>query len=262
MKILIDSDLEVVYKVGHRCEPVMYYVEGEPIQYKKDAVAYCIKNEIDPSVITKEKSYFSLEYTLQAVDEILEELFDIIEQRHQYENQVEHFLTGKENFRKDADPEYKANRKDKEKPRYFNEVREHLFKEYDAKQVEGLEADDLIGIRAGELRKEEEDYIIISGDKDLDQIPGLHYNSRHKKFYEVTADEGERYIWQQMLTGDRADNVKGIDKVGDKTALKWMEGVKTEHLKGFVKSEYLVRGIIDRFESNLICLTILQEERK
>ena len=124
-----------------------------------------------------------------------------------------------------------------------------------------MEADDLIGIRAGELRKQGEDYIVISGDKDLDQIPGLHYNARHKKFYEVTDDEGIRYIWQQMLTGDAADNVKGIKGIGDKTALKMMLDVKTEDLQELVTRSYKDADIHGRFDSNLICLTILQESK-
>lgn len=55
------------------------------------------------------------------------------------------YLTGKESFRKEIDPTYKENRKDKKKPVHFDVLRQYLMDKYDAKEAKnGFECDDCL----------------------------------------------------------------------------------------------------------------------
>ena len=79
------------------------------------------------------------------------------------------YLSGGNNFRKTIDPQYKANRLGKPKPKWLETCREHLVTKWNAVVTDGIEADDALGIA------QREDTIICSLDKDLLQIPGNHY---------------------------------------------------------------------------------------
>ena len=85
-------------------------------------------------------------------------------------------LTGKGNFRDEiaVTAPYKGNRKDAEKPKHYKLIRDYLVYSWDAVIWEGMEADDAIAIEATELAG---DGVIVSLDKDLDQVVGWHYNS-------------------------------------------------------------------------------------
>jgi 5'-3' exonuclease len=137
------------------------------------------------------------------------------------------FLTGSTNFRKDiavTEP-YKGNRKDVKKPKHLPLLREYLQSAWAAKVSDNQEADDDIAIRATELGEES---LIVSIDKDFNQIPGWHYNFVKKLKSYVTPEEGLRFFYKQILTGDSADNVKGLFRVGDVKATKMLAEAKTE----------------------------------
>ena len=137
------------------------------------------------------------------------------------------FLTGKTNFRYDVavtEP-YKGNRKGKEKPKHLPLLREYLQTAWAAKVSEGQEADDDIAIRATQLK---DDCIIVSIDKDFKQVSGWHYNFVKKEKSYVTPEEGLRFFYKQILTGDAADNIKGLHRVGDVKATKMLADAKTE----------------------------------
>ena len=131
------------------------------------------------------------------------------------------FLTGKNNFRYTIYPEYKAHRP-KEKPFWLEKCRQYLIATFNAEVVNGQEADDALGIA------QTEDTIICSIDKDLLMIPGRHYNFVKDEFQEVTNDSGMRHFYMQCLTGDRSDNIKGIEQIGPKKAEKILIGCITE----------------------------------
>lgn len=119
--------------------------------------------------------------------------------------------TDKSNFRFDIFPQYKANRV-AEKPKFYYELRDFLQEDYDAEMVFGMEADDALGIA------QTEDSIIVSIDKDLDQIPGAHYNFVKETPYMVSDYDALRFFYYQLLVGDRSDNVPGCPKIGPKRA--------------------------------------------
>ena len=128
-------------------------------------------------------------------------------------------LTGKGNFRNDyaVTVPYKGNRAKLKKPQHLETLRQHLLTEWDALLAEGEEADDAISIRATTLG---DDAIIVSLDKDFDQVQGWHYNFVKKDMYYITEQEGLLNFYMQFLTGDRVDNILGVKGIGPVKALK------------------------------------------
>jgi len=128
-------------------------------------------------------------------------------------------LTGKNNFRYEiaTTVPYKGNRVDKPKPKHLASLRSHLVREWRASISEGEEADDTIAIEATLLGDE---CVIVSLDKDLDQIVGWHYNFVKKIGYYIKQEEALVKLYTQMLTGDAADNIKGLMGIGPVKAAK------------------------------------------
>jgi len=137
------------------------------------------------------------------------------------------FLTGKGNFRYDlaVTHPYKGNRKDVEKPQHLEAIRKHMIKAWEAVVSKGEEADDLIGIAATEIGPEA---IIVTVDKDMLQIPCRHYNPTKGEHRVVSEEDGMKFFYKQILTGDRADNIKGLYGVGPAKAEKIVAECKTE----------------------------------
>lgn len=126
------------------------------------------------------------------------------------------------NFRYKIDPSYKANRV-QPKPKHYEVLKEYLLVEHKAKIAHGMEADDAMGIAQDKNWDGAPTTVICTIDKDLNQIPGLHYSwpilrngaeIREGKLFLTNPDEGALFFWRQMLIGDTADNIKGIDGIG------------------------------------------------
>ena len=118
------------------------------------------------------------------------------------------YLTGSDNFRYSVYPDYKANRKDVPKPTWLQSVRAHLVTEWGAKVINGIEADDQLGI---DQMMYDGTSIIASIDKDLLMIPGFHYNFVKQEMRTVSPLEGLRHFYTQLIMGDRSDNIPGYD---------------------------------------------------
>src|SRR5262249_39010946 len=97
--------------------------------------------------------------------------------------------------------------------------------------VEGVEADDVIGTLAKRAKAAGIDTTISTSDKDLAQLvePGITIvNTMSNETLDeagVLAKFGVRanqILDLLTLTGDAVDNVPGVDKVGPKTAAKWL----------------------------------------
>ncbi len=128
------------------------------------------------------------------------------------------YLTGKNNFRYDIATiaPYKGNRT-APKPAHLADLRQHLVDQWGAVVIHGQEADDAIAIEATVLK---ESCIMVSVDKDFDQIEGWHYNFVKNKGYYITAQEGLINFYMQVLTGDGADNIMGLKGIGPVKAAK------------------------------------------
>ena len=102
-------------------------------------------------------------------------------------------------------------------------------------EVEGVEADDVIGTLAREAERAGMKVIVSTGDKDIAQLVNAHVtvvNTNPRSVEKEVLDEAgverkfgvkpERMIDYLTLIGDSVDNVPGVDKVGPKTAVKWL----------------------------------------
>ena len=116
--------------------------------------------------------------------------------------------------------------------------------------VPGIEADDAIGTLARIAAQTGHEVIISTGDKDLAQLVDEHVTLINTMSNEkldvagVLAKFGvppERIIDYLTLTGDTVDNVPGVEKVGPKTAAKWI----AEHgsLDGVIAAAASIKGV-------------------
>jgi len=148
-------------------------------------------------------------------------------------------LGGPDNFRVDLYPKYKANRSKSKstRPDWFLDLKSDVVNEYDGCVLtDNCEADDMVRIWANECKQP---YVIVTVDKDLDCIEGLHYNPRKKETYTIDKDYADYFYWKQLLMGDSVDNIPGIPKVGPKKAEKMLDGTTLPaHRKEIVCKAY------------------------
>ena len=139
-------------------------------------------------------------------------------------------------FRSEAFPAYKAQREETpEDIRKAVPIIKELLKAYriPVLQVDGFEADDVIGTLATKAGEQGIDCYMLTPDKDYGQLVNDHvfiYRPRHGGGYETM---GEREVREKYgipssksvidllaLMGDSADNFPGCPGVGEKTAVK------------------------------------------
>lgn len=177
------------------------------------------------------------------------------------------FVSGKNNFRHEIYPNYKANRT-QPSPKWREDCRQHLIEKWGAIEATGCEADDLCGIY------QSEDTIICGIDKDLLQIPGKHFSweiirkgkiVREAGFKEVSKIEGLRTFYKQVLTGDTSDNIIGIHGVGPVKASKYIDHLEREDdmiqtvLEFYVETYGEYQIYMDNFQLNADLLWIMRE---
>lgn len=141
------------------------------------------------------------------------------------------FLSDKleNNFRFKIDPEYKANRKDARKPRWYKSIRQFLVDEFQAEYTTGQEADDALGIaQTANGPNRVGDSVICSIDKDLLQVLGNHYNITTREHQQVNYIDGLRNFYKQFLIGDRVDNIVGISGLGTVKAGRILDPLQDE----------------------------------
>ncbi|QRF59380.1 DNA polymerase I [Variovorax paradoxus] len=137
-------------------------------------------------------------------------------------------------FRDDWYPEYKANRSPMP-----DDLRSQIDPIHEVVKLLGwpvlsvpdVEADDVIGTLAKLAAAQGIEVIVSSGDKDLSQLVDEHItiidtmNGKKRDVAGVTAEFGvppNLMVDYQTLVGDSVDNVPGVEKVGPKTAAKWL----------------------------------------
>jgi len=151
--------------------------------------------------------------------------------------------TSDQNFRKEVEPTYKANRQkmDRRKPVGYRAVRQWAETTFPSECWFRLEADDVLGILA---TRNPEKAIIWSGDKDLKQIPGLHLDNDGNTF-SVSLNQADVYFYRQILTGDSTDGYPGCPGVGPKTAEKLIpeEGFTETSAWRTVVEQYKKKGL-------------------
>lgn len=113
-------------------------------------------------------------------------------------------------FRRGLHHEYKAGRSDK--PAHFWELVEHLRSKYPCEAIDGLEADDVMGLLSGDGR------VIVSSDKDMRTVPGRLYSPKQGKGTLITPTRADWQWMYQTLMGDSTDGFKGCLGCGPKGA--------------------------------------------
>lgn len=236
---LIDGD-HIMYVVCSN--KVLRYEDGAP---KKDE---------EGNTLYEQKT---LEETLKLCDLFMSNILNFVGA-----NKYIGTLTLSKNFRYQVNPNYKANRKNRERPPFFNEVVEHLKTNYKFIAVNGFEADDVV-VSLKKFYKDNYDCTIVTTDKDLLMLPGRHYNSKKVEFITTSVDEAYDYFWYSMIVGDTADNIKGIPGYGDKKALSFMNKIPRQDLPKEILALYMSRfgeskGIAEYF-MNYKCLRIVED---
>ena len=180
------------------------------------------------------------------------------------------------NFRNDYYQAYKANR-----PPMPNELRvqiedikklSRLFN-FTVKEESGVEADDVIATLAKQF-KQDKKILISSPDKDLTQLVEenvIQHNSMSNEFFnngyvkEKFGVEPKLVAELLALVGDKADNIPGITKVGNKTASKWLNTygslenilINSEEITGVVGQN--LRDEKDVLQRNLFLVSLKQD---
>jgi DNA polymerase-1 len=98
-------------------------------------------------------------------------------------------------------------------------------------RIPGVEADDVIGTLACRCAKRGKPVLISTGDKDMAQLVDEHItliNTMSNTTLDRNGVKAKFDVWPEQiidylaLVGDSSDNIPGIEKVGPKTAAKWL----------------------------------------
>lgn len=195
------------------------------------------------------------EFALARLSEFLDNLYIELSV-----DEVWGYLTGTNNFRHEiaVTAPYKGNRI-MEKPYHFQLLREYMERAWGFEVIDGMEADDAIGIEA--YRNEPEETIIVSIDKDLNMIRGNHFNFVKDEKYYVTDEEAIRNFYLQILTGDKVDNIIGLQGIGPVKSKKLLKDCNTE-LEMYEAVLKAYDGDEARVLENARLLWILREEKQ
>ncbi len=137
-------------------------------------------------------------------------------------------------FRDDIYPDYKATR-----PPMPDELRSQVEPILDAVramglpllQVDGVEADDVIGTLCRAATEAGRNVLVSTGDKDLAQLVSdtvTLVNTMDDSVLDRDGVKNKFDVWPEQvvdylaLVGDTSDNIPGIPGVGPKTAAKWL----------------------------------------
>jgi DNA polymerase I len=157
-------------------------------------------------------------------------------------------------FRDDWYPEYKANRSPMP-----DDLRTQIEPIHEAVkllgwpvlEVPGIEADDAIGTLAKRAAESGHRVIVSTGDKDLAQLVNERVsliNTMSNEALDVAGVKAkfgvppERIVDYLTLVGDTVDNVPGVDKVGPKTAVKWL--AEHDSLDGVIAAADKIGGAV------------------
>jgi len=173
-------------------------------------------------------------------------------------------------FRNDIFEDYKANRP--KMPDDLSIQIEPLHKAINAIGwpiliKKGVEADDVIGTLAKKANEENISVTISTGDKDLAQLVNKNTSlvntmtNEHLDIDGVKAKFGvspSLIIDYLTIIGDKADNIPGVDKVGPKTALKWLNEFNS--LDNIIRNAHQITGAVgENLKNSLKWLPIAKD---
>lgn len=116
-------------------------------------------------------------------------------------------------FRHIVYPDYKGNRSKTERPAALACAYQALKDNFKCVLHDGLEADDVMGILAG--NPDLTDPVIVSIDKDMLTVPGKVLNpNKSKRALRNSKAAADRMMLIQALSGDSTDNYPGVPGIG------------------------------------------------
>jgi len=198
-------------------KPVLYLIDGSSYIYR---AYYAIRHLSSPSGFPTNALYGFTQMLLKVLKERKPDHVAVV------------FDKGRRTFRTELYPDYKANRAAmpedlvpqiapiKEMVRAFN---------IPVLEMEGFEADDIIGAMARRCEKDGMEVVVVTGDKDLMQIvtPSVTLLDTMKDKVSGLAEVEERFgvkpeqvVDVLGLAGDPSDNIPGVPGIGEKTAIK------------------------------------------
>lgn len=218
---LIDGDV-IRYQIGFATQRKTYHVFGKSFLSFTEAAEYAHDEGIPQESI---QTTLSADI-IQAVYHTVDKFIDNITKSAKADKAVI-FLTGEGNYRETVATirPYKGSRSS-DKPIHYAAITEYLLKRYKAQVVDGAEADDALGWGQMDVTYNQQGNTscICTIDKDLNMIPGYHYDWNKDKFYQVGLDQANLFFYTQLLTGDSVDNIEGCPSIGSKKAKQILEG--------------------------------------
>lgn len=233
-------------------------IDGDPLVYSSgfasDAAAKAevmqrtgmkTKEEWDEYVAANGKPHEPLRFAIHGLKMQIESVVEAAEA-----DDYVIYLSHPVNFRESFFPDYKQNRDPTHKPFWGAEIADYLLNNNAVYSELGDEADDALGMAQVRATSDKRETIICTIDKDLDMIPGLHYNfSKTKKadgIYRIEDPEGLRLFYAQMIQGDSSDNIPGLyKKRGIKASARYFYP-----LEGMTTHAEMYRYVLDVYEGD------------
>lgn len=256
--LIIDAD-PIVYRSGFAAEKFTYHVIAEDATGKPYERYFSPKDgESSSAQISQWLTQYKLTelskaklilpepvgHALYLVKQELENIKQEVSSKYGKITKQYTLLSGPGNFRCKLAKQrpYKGNRDPSHKPYHYQAIRDYLSSK-GAIVVSGREPDDEVSILAYESIRAGKKSVVATIDKDLDQIPGSHFDYRQKVFYEIDESSARRWFWIQCLSGDPTDNIPGCYRVGPKKAEQMIDelleaGKRDEQIWDFVVYSY------------------------
>ena len=241
MQLLIDAD-PIVYMMGFAAQQTYYDIEwcnvsdpDDPFEDHIFRATFKLKKRLDqyvellnlhPDEINVQVRYVAepLAHALHLVNTKLRNVELAVngvlrETGHSVEGRTLYLTSGAENYRNWVATlkRYKGNRDKLHKPIHYQAIRDYMTEKLEAIVVVGAEADDALAI-AQYAAPSVTDTVICTIDKDLQMVPGFHYNYDTGKEAHVNELDGTRFFYKQIVTGDATDNIGGVYRMGEKSA--------------------------------------------
>jgi 5'-3' exonuclease len=160
---------------------------------------------------------------------------------------------GKSKPRLELCPDYKGNRKESEAGAVVHwslPILQEALRSFGVKQIcfPGIESDDTMFVLSSALSQLNKDVMVISGDKDVLQVINpfctVYSFARNKQitlhnFEDITGVPFQGFVDYLCMVGDTADNIKGVEGIGETIAKKLLQKYKT--LDGIMQNENEIR---------------------
>lgn len=181
------------------------------------------------------KSFFAAHRDEVKAEEILDDLtrtaIDKAFDYFQTDDIKAYYVVSGHSWKKDLYPDYKATR---EKDPYVGAFRDYIINiTSNIIKPESLEADELCIMLHDYAVEKGHECIIFSDDKDLRYSSLINCKVNLTEKIDLSYDE--RYLYEQMLAGDKEDDIKGINKVGMKTAERLLDA-NGFNIEGVIKT--------------------------